>query len=112
VKNPWVKISIIICVLSFIAFLLIVIVEYQYRKDESAVGLRLSYSCLAIGIAQTLNWYYSENGRYPNENRWIDVVFKLKNLDELGCGPHENDVNFLEEGFAYNFLNKDEVTLY
>lgn len=111
-KSSWIKILIFIAALSLIAFLFRVVVENQYIKDESAVGLRLSYSCLAMGIVETLNGYYSAYGRYPDERQWIDVVLRLKNLSEYGCGPFKNDVSFVEEGLAYKFSNKDEVSLY
>ena len=111
-KSQLIKVLILTGTLSLIAFLFIAVIENQYRKDESAVGLRLSYSCLAMGIVETLNGYYSDHGVYPDETQWTNEILALKNLGEFGCGPFGNDASFLEEVLTYKFVNKNEVSLY
>jgi len=111
-KSWWTKVIGLLGVLSLIVFSLRAVVEYQYEKDESRIGLELSYNCLAIGIIETLNEYYIDHKRYPDEKLWTYVVIDAKSLSELGCGPHENDTSFLDEGFIYELANKDEASLY
>ena len=111
-KSFWVKVLFFIGTLLLMASLFWLVIENMYLKDESAVGLRLSHSCLAVEVVDKLNGYYSNHGGYPSEEQWTDVVLDVKTLSEFGCGPFENDASFLEEGLAYKLVSKQEALLY
>lgn len=104
------KTAILIGLLLIMTFIGYVAIEYKYSNEESS--LSLSYYCLAFGIGGTLNKYYVDHGKYPSESFWAEAVLGTTNLNELGCGPFKDDAGFLEKGYTYKAISKDEASLH